>query len=141
MTPTTRTFVGGGRGLVLKPKVFGEGPSISVPDPDEDEPFVLFFPATPDWSAFIAPTEHSAVTNPLADLVGGTRASVMEALADHELTTSTLAKLLRISTASASEHATVLRAAQLVASTRQGNRVVHRLTALGDALIQTTQRT
>ena len=66
----------------------------------------------------------------------------MEALADHELTTSTLAKLLRISTASASEHATVLESGTApVASTRQGNRVVHRLTALGHALNQTTQRT
>ena len=43
---------------------------------------------------------------------------------------------LPISTASASEHTSVLRAANLVESTRVGNRVIHRLTVLGAVLVR-----
>jgi DNA-binding transcriptional ArsR family regulator len=125
----------GGRGLLLLPSVFAASPTFRVPDPDEDEPFVLTFPVAADWRAFAGPTTAST-SRPLADLLGSTRALVMGALAERELTTSDLARTAHISTASASEHTSVLRAANLVESTRVGNRVIHRLTVLGAVLVR-----
>jgi len=133
----TDTFVAGGRGLLLLPSVFASSPTFRVPDPDEDEPFLLTVPVAADWNAF-AGSPTPAGNSPLADLMGPTRAAVLIALAQRELTTSELARTANISVASASEHASVLRVANLITSTRRGNRVIHRLTALGAVLVQSS---
>jgi DNA-binding transcriptional ArsR family regulator len=80
--------------------------------------------------AWMAPTATKSHRDPLAAVLGTTRARVLRALAD-EHTTSGLARALGISLASASTHAAVLRDAGLVTSRRQGQSVRHTLTSLG----------
>jgi DNA-binding transcriptional ArsR family regulator len=80
--------------------------------------------------AWMAPTATKNRGDPLAAVLGTTRARVLHALAD-EHTTSGLARVLGISLASASTHAAVLRDAGLVTSRRQGQSVRHTLTKLG----------
>jgi DNA-binding transcriptional ArsR family regulator len=67
----------------------------------------------------------------LRRLFGRTRALVLRTLCDSNRTTGEIARSLDISMASASEHASLLRAAGLVASERYGNTVEHWLTPLG----------
>jgi DNA-binding transcriptional ArsR family regulator len=134
----TDTFEASGRGLLLLPSVFASTPTFRVPDPDEDEPFLLTVPVAADRHTFTGPAS-SPGTSALADLMGATRATVLIALAKGELTTSALARTAHISVASASEHASVLRVANLITSTRQGNRVIHRLTALGTVMVESTR--
>jgi DNA-binding transcriptional ArsR family regulator len=113
------------------PSIFAPEPTATVNEGD-DEPAVVTFPVRADW--YPTPERSSLDRSPLADLLGSTRAAVVEALADRAATTGGLARRLGISAATASEHASVLRAANLVTSERDGNRVVHRLTPLGLAL-------
>ncbi len=80
--------------------------------------------------AWMAPTASESHGDPLAAVLGTTRARVLRALAD-EHTTSGLARVLGISMASASTHAGILRDAGLVTSRRQGQSVRHTLTSLG----------
>lgn len=80
--------------------------------------------------AWTAPAAAKGHRDPLAAVLGTTRARVLRALAE-EHTTSGLARALRISLASASTHAAVLREAGLVTSRRQGQSVRHTLTGLG----------
>ncbi len=80
--------------------------------------------------AWMAPTANESHGDPLAAVLGTTRARVLRALADGH-TTSGLARVLGISLASASTHAGVLRDAGLVTSRRQGQSVRHTLTSLG----------
>jgi hypothetical protein len=74
--------------------------------------------------------------DPLADLLGLTRACVLRACTDAPQTTTSLGRVVGISNSSASEHAAVLRAAGLLTSNRTANRVVHRATPIGVALTQ-----
>jgi DNA-binding transcriptional ArsR family regulator len=80
--------------------------------------------------AWMAPTATNSHRDPLAAVLGTTRARVLRALAEAH-TTSGLARVLGISLASASTHAAVLRDAGLVTSRRQGQSVRHTLTSLG----------
>jgi len=74
----------------------------------------------------------------LQPLMGRTRAAVLAA-AGGGATTSQLARLLGISIASASDHATVLRNAGLIASGRRRNTMVHTLTPLGAGLVSAAE--
>jgi len=77
----------------------------------------------------------------LASLIGRTRARVLAdigAAAGH--TTTEIARRLRISPASASEHAYALRAAGLISTERAGTGVAHRITPLGRALLGSPRR-
>lgn len=72
----------------------------------------------------------------LAKLLGRTRARVLVAIGRRPgVSTSALAAHCVISLASASEHATVLREAGLATVGRAGNEVRHRLTDLGERLL------
>lgn len=135
--PRRITWIADGRGIVFVPSIFFPTPTLRVPGPEEDEPVVITFPVVTDWHAFGVP-DGAAVRSPLADLMGSTRALVLETLADGPQTTSGLARRLNVSVASASEHAAVLRASKLVSSVREGNRVIHHLSALGRALLWST---
>ena len=100
------------------------------PEPaDPDRPCQLIYPVPWDWS-----TSADSHRQAMADLLGATRATVLDALLGRTLTTSELALLTHISPASASEHATVLRTAGLLTSSREGPRVYHRLTSMGIGL-------
>ncbi|MFI5894627.1 winged helix-turn-helix domain-containing protein [Actinoplanes sp. NPDC051513] len=129
----------GGRGLLLVPTVLGPpAPTVDTAGP---QPYVTY-PATADTqigARIIAamPTGRAPITVPhLAALLGRTRAAILFSIAERPgCTTTELATATRISPSSASEHATVLRAAGLISSARHRQTVLHTLTAAGDSLL------
>ncbi|MCA2211399.1 ArsR/SmtB family transcription factor [Jidongwangia harbinensis] len=126
-----------GRGVVLAPAFFDLEPRMTWDLADEAAPPVLHLPPADaqDRLETIWPATASGVLGArLAALLGRTRAQVLETIANG-CTTSELARSLGISNASASEHATVLRAAGLVASRRHRNAVHHSLTPIGVSLV------
>ncbi|MBF8185256.1 winged helix-turn-helix transcriptional regulator [Nonomuraea sp. K274] len=133
----------GGRGLDIFVSVFSHDLSMLVPA-DQHSSFTLVLPALPDpgtapalWTSPREPTHRR-----LAALLGPTRAAVLEAVAEGR-GTGQIARHLGISPASASQHATVLREAGLIVTSRDRNTVLHTLTALGTMLLNggTMQRT
>jgi DNA-binding transcriptional ArsR family regulator len=112
-----------GRGLQLMPSLWTR-PGFTTA---WSQPTLVYPLARFAWTAPPATTRHG---DPLAAVLGATRARVLRALAD-EHSTSGLARELGISLASASTHAAVLRDAGLVTSRRQGQSVLHTLTGLG----------
>lgn len=116
-----------GRGLLLVPSYFCRHTPVALLD-EELWP-VLVYPARP-----VRPEAPTAPSPRLAPLLGHTRAAVLQAL-QMPCTTSELAHCTGISVSSASEHATVLRRAGLVASTRQRHHMRHTLTQLGSQLL------
>lgn len=123
-----------GCGMVIVPSVFC-GP-VPIPlFPLHGGPALLLLPAPPEledaqtmWLA------RPVAGDPLATLLGRTRAAVLRTL-DDNATTTELARRLDISPSSASQHASALRAAGLVTSRRDRNRVVHTTTELGTRLL------
>ncbi|SDS74430.1 ArsR/SmtB family transcription factor [Microlunatus soli] len=127
-TPYERTVRLGGRGLALTPVAFWSGP-----------PLIGGFPDRPVVLAYAAPATLSirvgSQSDPLAAILGSTRAAVLRLLAtDH--TTGDVARDLGVSAATASEHTSALRAARLITSRRDGKTVVHRVAELGRELIE-----
>ncbi|GAA3679647.1 hypothetical protein GCM10022224_049850 [Nonomuraea antimicrobica] len=103
---------------------------------DRHGPLTLVLPTSPDpgtalslWTSPRPPAHHR-----LAALLGPTRAAVLEAVAEGR-GTGQIARHLGISPAGASQHATVLREAGLIATTRHRNAVRHTLTPLGALLL------
>jgi DNA-binding transcriptional ArsR family regulator len=128
-----------GQGLLLAPSFFLCDTVITLGRTNQgDGQLVLAYPIVADRSEARTLWEAPAAGNEaLAALVGRTRAEVLLALAD-TCTTGKLAERLGISSAGASQHATVLRAAGLVMSHRDRNTVRHTLTSLGAALLTGT---
>jgi DNA-binding transcriptional ArsR family regulator len=124
-----------GRGIALVPSVFvGRAPSLHENPNDEDEMPRLILPAEDARSALLwAPSRSRGPA--LAALVGRNRAAVLQSIADG-CTTTELARRVGISLAAASQHASVLRGAGLIATRRQGSAVLHVLTPLGAELLQ-----
>ena len=120
-----------GRGLLLVPSVFCGRTPITLLDPSL--PPTLVYPVG-DGGGPDAPE----CAGGLAALIGRTRGEVLCRLAGAEAGASTgeLARLLDISAASASQHASVLRRSGLVVSRRDGSAVVHHITPLGTALLR-----
>ncbi|MEU6720765.1 helix-turn-helix domain-containing protein [Nonomuraea sp. NPDC046802] len=118
----------GGRGLLLVPSFFCRRVPISLADPLL--PPVLVYPINPSWHMYATETSGR---KPLETLIGSTRAAVLRAVGTG-MTTTQLSDRLKISPASASRHATVLREAGLITSSRHGPAVLHRRTALGTSL-------
>lgn len=116
-----------GRGLLLVPSYFCRDKPVALQD--EALSPVLVYPARPP--SIEAPT---APGTRLAPLLGHTRAAVLQALQEPR-TTSELARCAGVSLSSASEHASVLRHAGLIASTRERHRMHHTLTQLGKHLL------
>ncbi|MGW6460247.1 winged helix-turn-helix domain-containing protein [Streptomyces sp. NPDC055078] len=137
-----------GRELILAPSVFC-GPVPQLLARRHGHEVLLIYPALSDlpaasniWAAPLGQRHGRATPQPLVALLGRTRANVLCAIADHPLSTTTqLASLVRISTSSASEHATVLRHAGLTTLARDHKQVRHSLSAVGLALINTTAST
>ncbi|MFD3454838.1 ArsR/SmtB family transcription factor [Streptomyces sp. NPDC058691] len=117
-----------GRGLLLMPSWFGTGPMVKY---QPEEPTVLVYPMLIPDAVGTPPAEHASALGPL---LGRTRAAVLSALRD-PATTTALAERAEVSLAAASQHATVLRNAGLVHTTRTGTSVLHGLTPLGMALL------
>lgn len=121
-----------GRGLVIVPAMFARRNVLRFDISRPETPAVMFEPAMPATG----PSPIRASGETLADLLGRTRSNVLSELAAGSLTTSELAGKVDISISSASEHASILRNAGLVGSTRSGNVVRHKLTRLGAALLE-----
>lgn len=117
-----------GRGVTLLPSAFWTGRPMFGTHPDGSA-LVVYPSVTPLPLVDGVPGE-----DPLADLLGRTRAAVL-ALAVGGRTTGELARELGISPATASEHAKTLRAAGLLVSERAGKAVMHSATPLADRLI------
>jgi hypothetical protein len=137
-----------GRGLVLVPSVFcppGYPMCAAADDPDASP--VIHYPialdvasrrelwGSPTGAAAWAGAGASSSRQSLAALLGRTRAAVLDAVAAGPCTTSELAHRAGVSVPSASEHATVLRSADLIATRRVGKAVLHTVTPLGARLL------
>ncbi|WP_433303298.1 helix-turn-helix domain-containing protein [Actinoplanes sp. CA-030573] len=115
-----------GRGLRLVPSVFWPRPGVSVAGYRRP---TVSYPIHPAPASPPRPRD-----DPLAALVGATRAEVLRALTTGCGTTQ-LARRLEISPATASAHVTALREAGLAATRRTGKAVHHTLTPLGLQLL------
>jgi DNA-binding transcriptional ArsR family regulator len=122
-----------GRGLLLIPSFFCRRTPVALAD--RSLPPTLVYPARtrarpgqPDGGSAAETAAH------LARLLGHTRAAVLQSVGG-DCTTTELARRAGVSVSSASEHATVLRGAGLIASSRERNAVRHSLTAVGLALL------
>ncbi|MEU6425245.1 winged helix-turn-helix domain-containing protein [Microbispora sp. NPDC046973] len=114
-----------GRGLLLIPSYFAPTPLLTW---RPGQSTVLVYPICRD-------DDRAGSADALGPLLGRTRAAVLAALRD-PATTTALAERAGVSLASASQHATVLRNAGLVSTTRIGGAVLHALTPLGAALLR-----
>ncbi|MFJ8627915.1 ArsR/SmtB family transcription factor [Kitasatospora sp. NPDC093550] len=123
-----------GRGLLLQPCVFGPRRPVIARFEDPSQQPVLLYPARIGGPLRAEP-EPTPSRN-LTALLGQTRAAALEAIATHgPCSTKDLAARLGISTASASEHASVLADSGLTTKDRAGRTVTHRPTPLGEALL------
>lgn len=114
-----------GRGLTLLPSmVWAAYPLVCFLE--SGGPALLVYPALSPLPLLDAP----GGTDPLAALLGTTRAAVLRLLTV-ERTTGDVAVDLGIANSSASEHAKALRAARLVTSRREGKTMRHQCTPLG----------
>lgn len=118
----------GGRGLILLPTFHWTCVPLVLDQPDQ--PVLLVYPAGPG----VPPAVTAGHRDPLAAMLGRTRADILRLLAE-EHTTSEVARLAGISISSASEHTAVLRAAGLITTVRTGTAACHHRTALGTLLI------
>ncbi|WP_330173195.1 helix-turn-helix domain-containing protein [Streptomyces sp. NBC_01498] len=126
-----------GSGVLLVPTFFWPKPLALVDNADPGRPLVLRYPVVHELADHRAVWAPSALPGPdggLAALLGTTRARVLRAV-ETAASTSELARRTGISDATASHHTGVLRAAGLVTTRRDGNRVRHALTPLGRALL------
>ncbi|MDJ0464444.1 winged helix-turn-helix domain-containing protein [Streptomyces sp. H27-C3] len=135
--PVERELELRGRPLTMLSSFFCVQRPIALADPAL--PPVLVHPMTPEpgWLARFRATGgagEGAAGQPVAHLIGHTRAAVLDVL-DRPMTTTQLGDTLRLTLSTASRHATVLREAGLIASERRGSHVLHRRTTLGDALM------
>ncbi|GAA3004632.1 winged helix-turn-helix domain-containing protein [Kitasatospora sp. NPDC006786] len=125
-----------GQGILLNPSVFATRAMVS--DDAHGQPLpVVTYPiddsGPADRSAlFEADRAPSGSTVALSALLGHTRAAVLETIAEHPgCSTKELAALAGITPSSASEHATVLREAGLIGTSRYRNAALHSPTARG----------
>jgi DNA-binding transcriptional ArsR family regulator len=118
-----------GRGLLLVPSYFCWRHPVTLLDPSL--PPVLIYPAQRDPMAAVPSGQGRQA---LAALLGFTRAAALAAIGTGCSTTE-LARRVGVSPAAASQHATVLRNAGLVASRREANTMMHSVTLLGSAVL------
>ncbi|MFD1721916.1 DUF5937 family protein [Amnibacterium endophyticum] len=118
-----------GRGLLLVPSVFLVAQRLAVIDDAPWQPTVVY----PARGAGLVLEEAPAPVDPLAPLLGRTRAGLLLALAVPSSTTQ-LARLTGASLGATGDHLRVLLDAGLVTRSRLARSVVYRRTPLGDAL-------
>ncbi|MFI9361529.1 hypothetical protein ACIG5E_10745 [Kitasatospora sp. NPDC053057] len=117
-----------GRGLELRPNFFLTGIAAVL---GGQRPATLMYPlpARPPEST----TARRA--DGLALLIGVTRAKALRSIGRGPCTTTLLSQRIGLSTATASAHATALRAAGAITTERTGTQVRHTLTPLGEDLL------
>ena len=119
-----------GSGVVLVPSVMST-PRCAVLTEAPAQP-TLFYPVhglSASWTQ-----ERSAVEASLVELLGSGRARALLSL-DGPRSTSEVADACSTAVSTASHHLTILRNAQLVHSRRDGTRMLHARTPLGEALL------
>ncbi|KKI21305.1 MULTISPECIES: ArsR/SmtB family transcription factor [unclassified Leucobacter] len=119
-----------GSGLVLVPSVMSSWGCMVLTEPPAQP--TLYYPArgvTAEWAR-----DSGAARDAVAALVGAARAEILFA-AHVARTTSQVAADAGLAISTASHHLSVLRGAGLVSSTRDGARVLHLRTPLGEAVI------
>ncbi|MYS09020.1 helix-turn-helix domain-containing protein [Streptomyces sp. SID6041] len=131
-----------GRGLVIAPTVFSTGGAeLMMPMLDPAEPPVLAVPTVTD--ALVGGTlwdgGGASAGQALEDLLGRTRAAILESVAVGRSTTD-LARRLGIAPATVSHHTSVLRSAGLLTTRREGKAVLHTVTSMGMALLEPGSR-
>ncbi|WP_328884897.1 winged helix-turn-helix domain-containing protein [Streptomyces sp. NBC_00316] len=123
-----------GEGFLLIPSMFCTRTVVT-----DGRPVAVSYPACPDQCPceLTTPVSPGRVHSPgVSMLLGRTRTAVLTTIAEHQgCSTKELAARAGIASASASEHATVLREAGLIRSLRHRNSVLHSLTPLGLALL------
>jgi DNA-binding transcriptional ArsR family regulator len=125
-----------GTGLLLVPTYFSVCP-VLVPAAPGGTPR-LHYPCVRQAAppAGFGRGGHKATEKALADLLGPTRAAALAVLAVG-CSTSELAARLGVTPSAVSKHTTVLRRAGLITTHRERNTVLHSLTPLGSALLDT----
>ena len=118
----------GGNGLTLMPCVYWTGRPMFTWHPDGSLA-MIYAPLTP------LPLITQAHGDPLASLLGHTRAALLRLMVI-ERTTTDLARELQISLATVSAHTKTLRAAGLIVTARAGKAVLHSITPLGHHLLR-----
>ncbi|MGW1225625.1 ArsR/SmtB family transcription factor [Streptomyces sp. NPDC001515] len=127
--PTERhEITADGHGLTFTPSLFCDHAVTVV---DLALPPRIWYPAR--GPATVWQRDTHAPPTALAELLGRTRARVLTAL-DQPTSTTGIARLLGISTGSASQHLGVLHRAGLVTRARQGHQVLYLRSPLGDRL-------
>lgn len=132
--PADRELRLDGRGLTLLPAYFCWRTPTSLADPAL--PPVVCYPVRRDATA--PPPGHPLADTPsapLAALLGRTRAAALCAAAGGA-TTGEIARAAGVSAASASRHATALRDAGLITSSRHAATVLHTLTPVGASVLR-----
>lgn len=126
--PGVREIRLGGRGLLLRPTFhWRRGPLVQdLPD----RPVALAYPA----GGGCHPSRGDPPDEPLAAVLGRTRLALLRSL-DEACTTTGLARRIGVSNATASAHASALRAAGLLITTRTGRSVHHARTPLAELLL------
>jgi DNA-binding transcriptional ArsR family regulator len=129
--PVDRDLHLDGRGVLLVPSYFCRAHPVTLVRQGENP--VLVYPLGHEpWDS--EPADDADDT--LADLVGCSRAAVLEAAGERRQSNTTqLARRTGLLLSSASQHLTVLRRAGLIVSSREGNSVVHEVTPLGACLL------
>jgi DNA-binding transcriptional ArsR family regulator len=119
----------GGRGLTVIPSYFCRGRPVALVDPALPPVLVCPLPRR-------AAASPAATGDALVALLGRTRAEILNCIARAPgCSTSELARRAGVSVSTASEHAHVLRQANLIVSVRQLNLVLHHPTDLGTGLL------
>lgn len=126
----------GGRGLVIAPTVFlWRDPALLLDSQDDTSAPTLALPTIGDAQVGAALWSAARTANQsLGALLGRTRAAALK-VATEGCSTTELARRLNVSIAAASEHATVLRNANLITTSRRGKSVMHTVTPLGTELL------
>ncbi|MFC4589986.1 ArsR/SmtB family transcription factor [Sphaerisporangium corydalis] len=120
-----------GRGLLLLPSAFCWRVPVTLVDPSL--PPVLVYPVSRNLEWWAGPGGHGSEI--LANLLGRTRAACLKVI-ESGCTTGEMARRVGATASSASQHATTLREAGLITSTRQANEMIHTLTPLGTELLR-----
>lgn len=133
--PQERDLHLNGRGLLLIPSFFCWRMPVTLIDPQL--PPVLVYPLERDLQWLNQRPGEAPVRSDraMAALLGSTRAAVLDAVGRGPSSTTDIAKRVHISAPTASEHAAILRGAGLIITCRDGNTVLHSLTAIGAALL------
>jgi DNA-binding transcriptional ArsR family regulator len=122
-----------GRGLLLIPSFYCVRYPVTVFDHELSPVLVLPIPHDPRWMCGGEPRAVGGET--LTDLLGDTRARILDLAENATLATGVIANKLHVSAQTISYHTKILRDAGLITSNRDGASIVHDVTAMGVALL------